>query len=242
MTARARIVFTLCLMSLGAIALSLFAASAGPSGRDGPSRDAQIDALEKQVQDLSRQLEVKKESPRAAPEVEPRPKHAVLNLTYVIRKYKKWAELQDEYKKELASYDEELNKLKDEYERTEAAAKTSTDRGVKEKLAKDKRELRNQMSDKIEAAKKALADLEANHFSEIYKDIQSASERYAKAHELEMVSHFKDGTTEAEINSPISIGRKMNQDGLFPLYIGPGLDISKEVLALLNGEKDGEQD
>ena len=34
----------------------------------------------------------------------------------------------------------------------------------------------------------------------------------------------------------------MGQGGLFPLYLAPGLDISKEVLALLNDEKDGAQE
>jgi hypothetical protein len=43
-------------------------------------------------------------------------------------------------------------------------------------------------------------------------------------------------------HNPVKVARKMGQGGLFPLYLAPGLDISKEVLALLNDEKDGAQE
>jgi hypothetical protein len=38
----------------------------------------------------------------------------------------------------------------------------------------------------------------------------------------------------------VKFGRRMALAGAFPLYLCPRLDISKEVLALLNVEKDGE--
>jgi Skp family chaperone for outer membrane proteins len=230
-------------MSLAAVAFSLFAASAGPSRGDGLSRDKQIDALEKQVQDLKRQLgEGQKENPKATPASGPRPKHSVINLAYVIVNYKQFTKFKSEYQQKLESYDSHLQKLKDEYERYEKEARKTTDQEQKEKLAKQMLELRNQMSDQSEDAKKVLAAMETKHLAGIYKDVQTAAERYAKAHEIEMVSHFNDGTTDADAAKPDSINRKMSQGGLFPLYVAPGLDISKEVVAVLNGEKDGEQE
>jgi Skp family chaperone for outer membrane proteins len=94
------------------------------------------------------------------------------------------------------------------------------------------------MQDKTDEGKQVLADMEAKQFSEIYKDVMGAAERHAKANGIEMVMHFNDGTTEAEVNNPNNIGRKMGQGALFPLYLAPGLDISKDVLTALN-EKAG---
>jgi Skp family chaperone for outer membrane proteins len=170
----------------------------------------------------------------AAAAPQPQTKVAVMNLSYVIKNYKKWMAFQEEYKKKLEGYDAQLKTLKEQYESKEKELAKMTDAGMKEKLAKDMRELRNQMADKTEDGKKALADMEATQFSTIYKDVQNMTERYAKSRGIELVMHYNDGTTDAEVNNPVNIGRKMSQGGCFPLYVTPGMDISKDVLAYLN--------
>jgi Skp family chaperone for outer membrane proteins len=174
----------------------------------------------------------KTSTPAAAPQ--PQTKIAVLNLSYVIKNYKKWTTFQNEYKQKLEGLDAELKKLKDSYEKMDAEAKKTVDKGMQDKYAKDMRELRNQMQEKTEDGKKVLADMEATQFSTIYKDVQNMTERYARSRGIELVMHFNDGTTEAEVNNPVNIGRKMSQGGCFPLYVTPGMDISKDVLAYLN--------
>jgi Skp family chaperone for outer membrane proteins len=170
----------------------------------------------------------------ATPPPQPQTKVAVLNLSYVIKNYKKWVAFQEEYKKKLEGYDAELNKMKKDYETKDAEAKKITDKGMQEKLAKDMRDLRNQMQEKTEDGKKALAEMEATQFSTIYKDVQNIAERYARSRGIELIMHYNDGTTDAEVNNPVNIGRKMSQGGCFPLYVTPGMDISKDVLTYLN--------
>jgi Skp family chaperone for outer membrane proteins len=170
-------------------------------------------------------------APAAAPQ--PVTKVAVLNLSYVIKNYAKWKTFQETYKSKLESYDGELKKLKDQFELKQKEVQKA-DAGMKEQLEKQMRDLQRAMQDKTEEGKKVLADMEAKQFSTIYNDVQDMAKRYALNRGIEMVMHYNDGTTEAEVNAPMNIGRKMGQGACFPLYMAPGIDISQDVLRYLN--------
>jgi Skp family chaperone for outer membrane proteins len=167
----------------------------------------------------------------AAPQ--PQCKVAVLNLSYVIKNYKKWTTFQGEYKAKLETYDAALKTMKGQLDLKQEEMKKA-DAGMKEQLDKQMRDIQRAMQDKTDDGKKALADMEAKQFSTIYKDVQDMTTRYAKSRGIEIVMHYNDGTTEAEINNPMNIGRKMGQGACFPLYTAPGVDISQDVLAYLN--------
>jgi Skp family chaperone for outer membrane proteins len=170
-------------------------------------------------------------APAAAPQ--PQSKVAVLNLSYVIKNYKKWTTFQTEYKTKLESYDGALKTMKGTLDLKQQAVQKA-DAGMKEQLEKEMRDIQRAMQDKTDDGKKALAEMEAKQFSTIYKDVQDMTTRYARARGIEIVMHYNDGTTEAEVNNPMNIGRKMGQGACFPLYTAPGIDISQDVLAYLN--------
>jgi Skp family chaperone for outer membrane proteins len=172
-------------------------------------------------------------TPAAAPQ--PQSKVAVLNLSFVIKNYKKWTTFQNEYKAKLESYDGELKKLKAQLDlKTEDLKKPGVDAGMKEQLERQMRDIQRAMQDKTEDGKKSLAEMEAKQFSTIYKDVQDMTTRYAKNRGIEIVMHYNDGTTEAEVNNPMNIGRQMGQGACFPLYMAQGIDISGDILAYLN--------
>jgi Skp family chaperone for outer membrane proteins len=172
-------------------------------------------------------------APAAAPQ--PQSKVAVLNLSYVIKNYQKWTMFQSEYKGKLETYDGELKKMKEQLElKQKDAQKPGTDPGMKEQIDRQMRDIQRAMQDKTEDGKKVLAEMEAKQFSTIYKDVQDMATRYARSRGIEIVMHYNDGTTEAEVNNPMNIGRKMGQGACFPLYMAPGIDISADVLAYLN--------
>jgi Skp family chaperone for outer membrane proteins len=171
-----------------------------------------------------------------APSTEPQIKAAVLNLSYVIKNYKKWKDFQEEYKKKLEGYDDQLKSMKKAYDEKDQLARTTEDAAARKALIEDLENLSNRMKEITDEGKKVLADIETKQFSEIYKEVKVAAERHSKAHGIEIVMHYNDGTTEDEVNNPNNVGRKMGQGALFPLYVAPGVDISKEVLAALNKE------
>jgi Skp family chaperone for outer membrane proteins len=178
------------------------------------------------------------EPPKAgAPAAAPQPvtKIAVLNLSYVIKNYAKWKSFQDAYKTKLETYDGELKKMKDSLEQKQKDLQNvKIDAGVKEQTERQMRDIQRAMQDKTEDGKKALADMEAKQFTTIYSDVRDMSERYARSRNIELVMHYNDGTTPAEVNAPMNIGRKMGQGACFPLYSAPGIDISEDVLKYLN--------
>jgi Skp family chaperone for outer membrane proteins len=237
---RRRIVFTLCFMGLTAVALALPASAPGLSRGEERAREQQIKDLEKQVLDLNGKLsELKNETPKAAlalPE-QPQTKVAVVNLSYVMKSYKKWTALQKDHKKMVEDLEVELKSMQDTFEAKQKLIQTIEDDATRKMLRKELDDLLKRTNKKGDEAKKTFADLEAKSIAVIYKDIQAVSERCAKSHGIDLVMHFNDGTTEDEVNTPINIRRKMYQGALFPLYITPGMDMSKEVLALLNEEK-----
>jgi hypothetical protein len=67
----------------------------------------------------------------------------------------------------------------------------------------------------------------------LYMDVRSTAERYALAHNFDMVLHYNDAPSEPEFSSAQNIARKM-QAPLFPLYSTKGMDISAEVVGTLN--------
>jgi Skp family chaperone for outer membrane proteins len=237
---RRRIVFTLCIMGLVAVALALPAGAPGLSRGEERAREQQINDLEKQLLDLNGKLnELKKETPKAAPALpeQPKTKVAVMNLSYIIKNYKKWEAFQNDYKTKLESFEKELRPLKDQYEEFEKELKKpGVDADKREEIGKSMRDTQRTLQNLTEDYKKVLKDFEGKSFKTIYNDVNNMAERYAKAHGFELVMHFNDGTTEDEANTDANVGRKMGLGALFPVYVTPGMDISIEVIALLNKE------
>ncbi|HEY7428872.1 MAG TPA: hypothetical protein VH682_31870, partial [Gemmataceae bacterium] len=46
--------------------------------------------------------------------------------------------------------------------------------------------------------------------------------------------HYNDAVTPEDFMSPQNIARKLNTGALMPLYAAPGMDISQEVVNMLN--------
>jgi Skp family chaperone for outer membrane proteins len=231
MTMRRSTWFVLGTLGLTAIGFALAAGPAGGSRGDEAPREQQIKDLEKQVQALNGKLnELKQQEPKAA----------ILNLSYVIKHYKKWKDFQEEYKSALGRFDAQLKAQKEDLdELSKELMKPDLDADRRKQIEKQMKEIQRAMQDKTDEGKQTLAAMEAKQFSEIYKDVTGAAERHANANGIEMVMHYNDGTTDAEVNNPMNIGRKMGQGALFPLYVAPGMDISKDVLTALNEKAAG---
>jgi Skp family chaperone for outer membrane proteins len=238
---RRRIVFTLCFMGLTAVALALPASAPGLSRGEEKAREQQIKDLEKQLLDLKGKLnELNKETPKAVPALpeQPQTKVAVMNLGYVIKNYKKWETFKSDYKLKLETFDKKLKPLKDQYEELEKEFnKPCVDPDKHEEIKKRMQDIQRALQDQTQDYKKVLTDFEGKSYKTLYNDATKMAERYAKAHGIELVMHFNDGTTEDEVNTTANFGRKLGLETLFPAYVTPGMDISKDVLALLNKEK-----
>ena len=68
----------------------------------------------------------------------------------------------------------------------------------------------------------------------IFRDVQDAAQRYAIAHNFEMVLNYTDATTTADYYGAPNIASKLQTRACMPLYMTPGLEISYEVVLALN--------
>jgi Skp family chaperone for outer membrane proteins len=178
-----------------------------------------------------------RQAPTAAPApAKPQTKVAVLNLSYVMKNYKKWKQLQEQYKTKQDAFETEVRQIKAAVDLKQQQAATAEDIDRRKALKNEVQDLLNRMSERTEEGKKQLGELEKEAFAKTYVDIRSASETYAKANGIELIMHCRDGTPEQQNDTAI-IAIKYEQTCLYPLYVAPGMDISKEIVAMLNDEK-----
>jgi len=167
----------------------------------------------------------------------PRSGIGLLNLSYVISKYEKLIGYQNELKVTIVPFQAKETAIKAE------ATKLLEEKQDDNTPAKRKKQIDRRLTE----VQRAMEDLK-NEFNEfmnkkqevqvkiVYKDIEAAVRRHAKAHDLELVMHYNDGIKPAERDSPQNIMRKMQAGTCMPIYAVPGIDISNEIIAALNAD------
>jgi Skp family chaperone for outer membrane proteins len=164
----------------------------------------------------------------------PRTRVALVNLSYVIKQYKKYTNFQDELKEASRTFQERDRKLRAQAEKLTKGAGNpilpAKAEDSEEKLKKVQREI----EDNGLKAKKTLGKKSDDAMKTIYMDIEEATKRYAAAHDIDLVMHYNDAVTPEELTSTPNIARKLQSGPLMPIYSAPGMDISKDILEVLN--------
>jgi len=174
----------------------------------------------------------------AAPE--PRTRVALLNLTYVVKNYKKYQTFQEEIKKAIDPYQlKDAGKKKEAEALAKEAQLPATTAERRAAIEKQMRTLQRELEDNKAEAKAFLDKKSDDQLKILYMDVQAAAHRYALAHNFELVLHYNDATTPEEFHSPQNIARKMQAGACMPLYAAPGMDISNEVVTALNAAYPG---
>ena len=174
-------------------------------------------------------------APAAPAAAEPRTRIALINLAYVIKNYKKTETFQAEIKAEFKSYE---GRVQAKQTQLEQLAKHATDPGTtaqqKEADGAEITKLKREIEDLNNEAKKVLSKKNDEQMVILYREIQDAAQRYAVAHNYDLVLHYIDAVTQADYYSPGAIARKLQSSACMPMYQAPGLDISMQVVMALN--------
>jgi Skp family chaperone for outer membrane proteins len=164
-----------------------------------------------------------------------RPSIALLNLTYVLKNYQKFEKYQAEMKNVLAPVQKRDADLRARLEEaTKEAADSKTTEARREELAAVIKDLQRQIEDNAAAAKKIVQMRGEEQMKVLYLDVLDASMRYAKVHDIDLVLHYNDATSKEDFFSAPNIARKLQGGALMPLYAAEGLDISKQIVEILN--------
>jgi RNA polymerase sigma factor (sigma-70 family) len=162
----------------------------------------------------------------------------LINMTHVLKGSKKFQALQADQHARTQQMQKRLDVLKAQVQKfqDESVNPTAT-AGQREQAAKGLRQLQRQMEDEAETAKSELSKLSGDAFSQMYREVTEAAQRFASANGLELVLFYTDAVTEADFYQPANLQRKMTQPGaLMPMVVAPGMDISDAVMKILNAQ------
>jgi Skp family chaperone for outer membrane proteins len=168
----------------------------------------------------------------------PRTRVALINATYVISNYSKYKEYKEEWSAAAKPYEDRIKdltgtveSLKKEYD----AAEPLSDK--RDEIDKAMKKVQHSIEKASADAKRELGAKAQVQSVEIYKELQSACERYAKSHDLDLVLHYNEPVAPNDLYGPDNVERKLGANALIPLYWADGMDISKEILDSLNESK-----
>jgi Skp family chaperone for outer membrane proteins len=165
---------------------------------------------------------------------------ALVNLTYVFKNYKKHIAVTAELREHARQYEKRASELSAHLailgRELEPPVPTPE---KKERVEQEMRSLQRQLEDVKVEARAVLEKKQNKVLVEVFREIQQTTERYAKDHNIDLVLQYNE---DVEYDGPLSsapanILRKVQSNGCLPLYAAPGLDITKEIVAILN-EKD----
>jgi Skp family chaperone for outer membrane proteins len=167
----------------------------------------------------------------------PRTRVALLNLTYVLKHYDRFTKFQEELKKRTAPLEEKHARLTGELNGVNKQLQDpATPADTREDLEREAARLKRQIEENKEKAKNDWEKVSSERVKAVYEDVRTAAERYAKAHDLDMVLHYNDGITEEDSKSYANVAGKVIQVGLVPLWVAPGQDITLQIVEALNDD------
>ena len=158
---------------------------------------------------------------------------AILNLRFVIKKYKKYLAFMEDIKKRDKKYVDDLNAKNNKLDELNKQLTNTTDADKREQLEKAVRNLKRAISDLKESARKEMGRLGAEEMVRVYKEIRAATTRHAKANNIDLVLHFNGPGDKQEVDNPTLIQQNFNA-GTCPLYWNDSVDISADILKALN--------
>jgi Skp family chaperone for outer membrane proteins len=154
----------------------------------------------------------------------------------VVKQYDKATDCQNEFKEAVKAFQKREQELKEELD--DLRKKLDTERLTPEKreaAEKKGRQLSRQMFELQEEARSTIAKKQERQVTEIYTDIRQAAQRYAAAHNVALVMHYNDALPDSpDFSSSQNVTRKIQAGALMPVYIAPGIDITRELIEDLN--------
>jgi Skp family chaperone for outer membrane proteins len=172
------------------------------------------------------------------PAPQPRSRIALVNLTAIVKQYEKATAFQKELKAAVEPFKKKDTQLRAEYEALHKQLRDpDTAPAQRDQIEKQMKGLQEQIDDNQVEFKKVIGEKQDQQLVILYRDIQDAATRYAKAHDIELVLHYNDATTNEDFWNPLNVARKLQAGACMPLYAMTGMDISNEVLAVLNEKK-----
>jgi Skp family chaperone for outer membrane proteins len=164
----------------------------------------------------------------------------VVNIWMVVKNYKRTEALRAELQGIIKGYDDELKQTKTDLEGRKTQIKDADNNKYtdeqKKALVNEVKRLERILTDKGEEMREKLIKKESEQAIGVFHEIEDAIGRVAKSGGAELVLIYGDTPDEKDRNVAANLARKINTSACLPLYMAPGVDITTEVLTLLNAK------
>ena len=166
---------------------------------------------------------------------------AVVNIYTIMKNYKKVEMLNETIKTELAPIEK---KMKEADEQMQAWQKIysdpKTEPGKKEEAFKNVTAYKRYLEDLVVQRNKVLVKRGEEQAVQVYREISDAIQRFAVSNGISLVLQYYEPTESEDLWSSRNIRRKLhecsNAGACAPIFIGQGLDVSNQVLSILNSK------
>jgi Skp family chaperone for outer membrane proteins len=177
-------------------------------------------------------------APQAA-QAPPQTRVALINTLQVIKNYHKFKTFDDEMRRLAKPFEDNDKRLRDNLIEWQKAINnpqiSTTDRDKAEKEIKDRK---RQIEDNALEAKKVLGTRYDDQFKQLYIEVEDAVKRYAAQNGFHIVLQCDERILPHELHSAANIQRKLqgsaSTGACVPIYVAPGLDITQQVVGVLN--------
>jgi Skp family chaperone for outer membrane proteins len=165
----------------------------------------------------------------------PASKIAIINVAHVIKNYAKYTNMQNDMRIKAEGYKKELEQMNAQITAAQGDAAKATTDAQREEITKRVKDIQRRGEDKNNEAQKVMSKMQYDDLVVIYKDIRQAVDDYARPRGIELVMQYEDGVG-PEAYMPALFSRKMANNACQPIYAAPGVDITQEVLNMLNAK------
>lgn len=163
---------------------------------------------------------------------------AVVNMDIVRKGYKKIEFYKQEIQNMAKPFEEKLEQYKKYYEGWTKLSKEGKDAAERDNASKQALVVKRHLEDLTNEANKKIMEVSQRQVLQVYREIEDVIESYAKANGIHMVMHYADPIDPSEKYSAPNIHRKLNGcsnvGACGPIYIAPNIDISQEIVNVLN--------
>lgn len=163
---------------------------------------------------------------------------ACVNLTKVLNDYKKWGGFKREMEETVKNFDKQLESKRGLLLQMQNDAAKVTDAAGRESLERKARDVQREMQDLNDEARKIMGKKQGDQLVILYREIEEAVQVYARTKQIELVFHISDAINPADLHNPNNVQRKMTMGASFPMYMAPGMDITNDIVTMLNTRYD----
>ncbi len=204
--------------------------SQGSGSASGSSTAGRMQEMERKIARLERIIDEQNKRLDELAQNDPT-RVAVINLPKVIKEYKKTAAQENELKDLAKKYESTLKSLSEKLQ--SIRDNLPQDEEKKEAAQEQMRRLERELADCTAERNGALQRKGNEAVKTLYRDIEAASATVARAHHFDLVFFYSDAADPNARYSPEVLRLKVGSSGL-PIYTGPGLDFTEDVVKALN--------